>query len=528
MAPARKNTPTSGIRIEVSGLCKQFGPVVANQDVTFDLRPGEILGLVGENGAGKSTCINMLFGHHRPDAGSIRVDGESVEFKSPRDAIARGIGLVHQHFQLAPALTVYDHLRLVGGEEVRERAVEAMNALELQLDLEARVEDLPIGKQQQLEILKVMCQGARAVILDEPTAVLTPLEVKPFLARLRKMRASGHSVILISHKLDEVLDVCDRIAVIRSGTIVGVVESRAVTADDVAAMMMGETRAGANRADGRASVVSSPDTAARVVQALHLHNYKCRHERISIDVDLVVKAGEIVGVAGVDGNGQQQLVESILRLQPRTSPESGAVVIGDLDVTALPPHELREKVRVALLPFDRYGHGMIEDVDLATNLLLSAHCRRQMRAPGLVPWVRWKEVRKKAVALISEYGVVCDGWDALIGGLSGGNQQKFVVARELMDGPALILAAHPTRGVDVRSSRMIRHTLKAAALRGAGVLLVSSEMHELLDLSDRIVVMLRGRVAGEFTRDAGRSYDVTGIGQLMTGAQHQGEEVRGG
>ncbi|MEY4631839.1 MAG: hypothetical protein RIQ81_1959, partial [Pseudomonadota bacterium] len=397
-----------GIRIEVSGLRKQFGPVLANHDVTFDLRSHEILGLVGENGAGKSTCINMLYGHYRPDSGAIFVDGQRVDLKSPRDAIALGIGLVHQHFQLAPALTVFDHLRLVGGEEVRGRAVEAMAALGLQLDLEARVEDLPIGQQQQLEILKVMCQGARAVILDEPTAVLTPLEVKPFLERLRKMRAGGQSVILISHKLDEVLEVCDRIAVIRAGSIVGVVEAGAVTADDVAAMMMGEVAARIAARDANSVSDARVVKASKTSPALTLRNYRCRHARISLDVDFRVDAGEIVGIAGVDGNGQQQLIESILRLQPRASAESGSILIGDADVTAVPSHELRDRVRVALLPFDRHAHGMIEDGDLAVNLLLSARCRQQMAARGLIPWVRWEKVRQRTSALIREFGVVCD------------------------------------------------------------------------------------------------------------------------
>jgi ABC-type uncharacterized transport system ATPase subunit len=516
-----------GIRIEVNGLCKRFGSLVANHDVTFDLAPGEILGLVGENGAGKSTCINMLFGHLRPDAGTIKVDGELVEFTSPRDAIALGIGLVHQHFQLAPALTVMDHLRLAGGEGVRARAMKIMATLGMALDLDARVDDIPVGQQQQLEILKVMCQGARAIILDEPTAVLTPLEVKPFLAQLRKMRESSQSVILISHKLDEVIQVSDRIAVMRGGTVVAILDPGKTSPREIAGLMMGDShlQSAPSHANADQQLMAAVDFGGT---ALSLRGYRCCYPRITLEMDLDVRRGEIVGVAGVDGNGQQQLFESILRLQPSNLRESGVVEVDGKDISAWKAHHLRKRAKLALLPFDRHAQGMMADADLATNLLLSAQIRAQMSGSTYVsglPLIQWRRLRDFAGQVSRKFGVVAGGWFAKLGSLSGGNQQKFVVAREFHDEPSLVLAAHPTRGVDVRSSQMIRDSISGIARRGAGVLLVSSDMDELQIVSDRIVVMMRGKVVAGFTKDADGSFDGAAIGRAMTGASPEDAKV---
>lgn len=512
----------ASLRIDVRGLTKSFGALVANDGVTFHVETGEILGLVGENGAGKSTCMNMLFGHVEPDRGTIQVNGIDARFRSPREAIAAGIGMVHQHFLLAPALTALEHLQLVSGRgpvvKLRERALGHMRELGFDVDLDARVEDLPVGKQQQLEILKVICQGARVIILDEPTAVLTPVEVKPFLDCLVRLRDSGHAVILITHKLDEVLQICGRVVVMRGGRVTGNFEigpgRDSVSVDSLAKSMIGEEAI--QEVPGRVREKSHEEPA---VDALVIEEYRTSAGRNSLDLSLVVKSGEIVGIAGVEGNGQDQLFRAILGIG-RSGDASGRIVVAGKDVLGHRAGDIRRLVRVALLPFDRRDEGLLLDEDPSTNLLLSGV------DPGSTGWlIDWEKLRRRARDLFEKYGISSSGIMNPVRSLSGGNQQKFLVARELGQDPRLVLAAHPTRGVDWRASRNIHDALTGARDRGAGVLLVSSDIDELCRLSDRIVVMLRGRVAAEFARrgtgasDVSRdgSFDIPAIGLAMTG-----------
>ena len=528
----------ASIRVELRDLSKAFGDVVANDGVSFHVESGEILGLVGENGAGKSTCMSMLFGHIEPDRGTILLNNEEVRFRSPKEAILAGIGMVHQHFMLAPALTAIEHLRLVASykagpvahQDVRSRALQSMKSLGFDLELDEPVERLSVGKQQQLEILKVICQGARVIILDEPTAVLTPVEVAPFLERLRRLRDSGHAVILISHKLDEVLQVCGRIVVMRSGRIAGEFDGK-LNGNEKTSQMSIETLANAMIGESGESLVRdagvTPGESRQLnhfsggIPALEIHDYNRPAERagpmpaattaLALALNMSVHQGEIVGIAGVEGNGQADLFKAILRTVPRLRGESGSICVAGHEVVHLAPGEVRKAARIAVLPFDRRSEGLMLDADPASNLLLSGVT---MKNYFMVPW---NQLRQRAANLFLKYGIQPAGWTGAVGSLSGGNQQKFLVARELEQDPALILAAHPTRGVDWRSSQKIHQALVAARARGVGVLLVSSDLDELCALSDRILVMLRGRVVREFSKYPESGFDVAAIGLAMAG-----------
>lgn len=505
----------SKVRIELRDLSKSFGSLNANDSVSFHVDSGEILGLVGENGAGKSTCMNMLFGHIKPDRGTILINGQDVQFRSPKESIKAGIGMVHQHFLLAPALTALEHIELVAGRRARVDAIKAMRDLGFEFDLAARVEHLSVGQQQQLEILKVICQGARVIILDEPTAVLTPVEVQPFLERLRRLSESGHAVILISHKLDEVIRVCDRIVVMRSGRVTGIFDAASVSAESLAGSMMGEGMTGVKVKTSR----PEPGT----IPVLKITDYYRPDGRGSLDVSFVVNQREIVGIAGVEGNGQEWLFKVILRIAQRMRGESGSISVAGRELTSLSVQEIRRAVRIALLPFDRRSEGLLLDGDPATNLLLSGVNPASYRKISL-RWISrfgilpWGILRSRAVELFSKYGILPARWTGPVRLLSGGNQQKFVVAREMEQDPALVLAAHPTRGVDFRSSRTIHEAILSARDRGAGVLLVSSDMEELCSLSDRIMVMVRGKIVREFKRAPDDGFDVSGIGNSMVSA----------
>ncbi len=495
------------MRIELRDLTKSFASVAANDGVSFHVDSGEILGLVGENGAGKSTCMNMLFGHIVPDSGTILVNGSEVRFRSPKESIKAGIGMVHQHFLLALPLTGLEHLELVAGRGAKAHAVKAMRDLGFEFDLAARVEDLSVGQQQQLEILKVICQGARVIILDEPTAVLTPVEVEPFLERLRRLRESGHAVILISHKLDEVLRVCDRIAVMRSGRVTGIYDAASVSAEELASSMMGE---GTTRVKAKTSRME-----AGTIPVLKMTDYHLPAGRGALDVSLGVNEREIVGIAGVEGNGQEWLFKVILRIAPRLRSESGSISVSGRELTHLSAREIRRAVRIALLPFDRRSEGLLLDGDPATNLLLSGVNPSSYRR--VLPW---SLLRLRALEFFAKYDILPPGWTGPVRLLSGGNQQKFLVAREMEQEPALVLAAHPTRGVDFRSSQAIHETIMVARNRGAAVLLISSDMDELCKLSDRIMVMVRGKIVQEFKRGPDGGFDVPAVGMAMvSGAQ---------
>jgi simple sugar transport system ATP-binding protein len=505
--------------IELRGIEKRFPGVVANHDVHLSALPGEVHAIVGENGAGKSTLMNVLYGLQRPDRGEIVVRGEAVRMASPADAIRLGIGMVHQHQKLADNLSVVENV-IIGAEPRSgvtldlDRAARDLGAIAerygLPIDPRARVESLGVGLRQRVEILKVLYRGAGILVLDEPTAVLVPREVDELIGNLRRLASEGLVVIFISHKLDEVLAVADRITVMRAGTTVATVLPTEVTARELARLMVG-----ADLPEGRPRTSAIRDEVALEVEALGLvvddGIVRLR------DVSLRVRRGEIVGVAGVEGNGQGDLVEAILGL---VAPTSGVIRIAGLDITRTGPGA-RRRMGVAHIPQDRQREGLLLDAPLWENRILGyQHTAPNSRGP----WLTTGAARADTRRIVAESDVRTPSIDVAASALSGGNQQKLIVGRELSGSPRLLLAAHPTRGVDVGAQAAIWARLGVARDEGLAVLLVSADLGELVALSDRIVVMLRGRIVAEFTAGAAT---IEALGAAMTGAPAAGSSAAG-
>ena len=500
----------SELLLEARGLTKRFGRVVANDGVDLELRRGEILGLLGENGAGKSTLVKMLFGIYAPDDGEIRVGGEPLGLTGPGDAIAAGIGMVHQHFQLVPPLTVAENI-VLGAEPVKGRFVDLRRAERDVAELSERyrlrvrptavVEDLSVGVQQRVEILKALYRGAGILILDEPTAVLTPQETDELLQIMRDLAAGGVGIIFITHKLREVLAVTDRVTTLRLGRVVGTVRTAEATRESLAEMMVG--RAVELRVDkGRAR----PGDVVLDVTGLVVGD--ARHSRVVDGVDLQVRAGEIVGVAGVEGNGQRELVEALTGIR---RPRAGRVRVAGQDLTGADARRVAS-AGVAHIPEDREKDGIVGTYSVSDNLVLNRYFRPPF-ARGLRR--RFGAVDDNARNLVERFDVRTPSIRATASVLSGGNKQKLIVARELSTDNALVIAAQPTRGVDVGSIEFIHQQLVAQRDAGVGVLLVSAELDEIFALSDRIVVMYEGRIVADLdTATATREE----VGLLMAGA----------
>ena len=483
------------------------------------LRPGEVHAVLGENGAGKTTLLKVLAGFHPADQGEVTVEGRPVRFHTPRDAWAAGIGLVHQHFTLVPNLTVLENLALGvrgrwGGLElplagVRARAEALSAATGLAVPLDEAVSALGVGERQRVEILKVLLKEPRVLALDEPTAVLTPTEVDALLALLRAQAAAGRSVVLVAHKLDEVLAVADRVTVLRAGRTVLEAGRADVDAGALARAMVGDAGADALREVVSAGVSAPARAVGEVVARLDRVALRGgRGEPALRDVDLVVRSGEIVGVAGVEGNGQRELA---MVLAGRTAPDSGTAAIPD---------------DPGFIPQDRTNEGLVADFDLAENVALALHRRPRWRRG---PLLRWDEIRAFADGLIARYRVLAPGAHARARTLSGGNQQRVVVGRELEAGSPLLVAENPTRGLDVSATAFVHGELRRLRAEGAtGVALLSTDLDEVLTLSDRVLVMVRGRLLE--VPDAARTR--LGVGALMlsaTGARGTpGEEPSGG
>ncbi len=497
----------SGEAVRVSGIGKRFPGVVANHDVDFVVRAGTIHALVGENGAGKSTLMKILYGVQKPDEGTITVNGRDLVLGSPSDAIAAGIGMVFQHFMLADNLTVLENV-VLGAEKLhgigggaRERIQEISDRYGFGLDPDELVEDLGVGERQRVEILKVLYRGARIIILDEPTAVLVPQEVEALFANLRELKSQGHTLIFISHKLDEVLSVADEITVIRRGTTVATVEPQEVTARKLAELMVGaelpspgsekSTVTDEVRLDVRGVTVR--DDAGRAVLS---------------DVSLTIHAGEVLGIAGVEGNGQTELVEAILGIRRA---ESGTIRLGSDDITGWNTLRRRES-GVGYIPEDRHRHGLLLDAPLWENRILG-HQTREPNVAG--PFLDRSGAREDSERIVAEYDVRTPGIDTTARALSGGNQQKFIVGREMSSDPVVLVASHPTRGVDVGAQAQIWDHIRQARRDGLAVLLISADLDELIGLSDTIEVILRGRLVGEFDP---RTVTPQELGGAMTGA----------
>jgi simple sugar transport system ATP-binding protein len=485
--------------------------VVANKDITFSVRRGTVHAIVGENGAGKSTLMKILYGVQRPDEGTIKVNGELVHLHSPADAIAAGIGMVFQHFMLADNLTVLENTvlgaeKLHGiGDGARREIKRISDAYKLDVDPDALVADLRVGARQRIQILKVRFRGAKPPILDEPTAVLVPQEVDELFDQLAELKDEGLTVLFISHKLDEVLKVADTITVIRRGTTIDTVDPASVNARQLAELMVGSELASPTTEESTVT-----DTVLLKVENLVLGGGTGRP--ILDDISLTIHAGEVLGIAGVEGNGQAELVEVIMGMR---EPSSGRILLGDVDISEWQVREIRE-AGIGYIPEDRHRHGLLLEAPLWENVVLGHQTEAvNVSGPGGI-LVNASGAKRETQAVIDEYDVRTPSINVTSGSLSGGNQQKLIIGREMRRNPRVLVAAHPTRGVDVGAQAAIWDHIKAARRNGLGVLLVSADLEELVGLSDTIRVILRGKLSGEFDPDRVTREE---LGAAMTGAQ---------
>lgn len=498
------------MKVELRGITKRFPGVVANKNVDLVVNSGEVLALLGENGAGKSTLMNILFGLYGPDAGEIRISDAPVTFSSPADAIASGIGMVHQHFMLVPVFTVAENIML-GVEETRrfgllerrrarDRIEQLSHEYGLRVDPDALIEDLPVGVQQRVEILKALYRKADCLILDEPTAVLTPSEIDDLIEIIDSFKNAGHSVIFISHKLKEVMTVADRITVLRGGEVVGTTTPSQTTEGDLAGMMVGrEVSFEVDKAP------ASPGAPILVVDELEVVDD--RGHLVVDGVSLEVRAGEILAVAGVQGNGQTELIEAITGMRRSVA---GSIRLDGTDMTGKSPRALFA-AGVAHIPEDRQRDGIVGPFPVSDNLVLNSY-----RRPPFSNRARIDRgaIARHAARLVDEFDIRTPSPSAAVANLSGGNQQKVIVAREFTHADRLLIASQPTRGLDVGSIQYIHTRIVEKRDEGAAVLLVSSELDEIMSLADRIAVMYRGHVLAVLDRSAATRENV---GLLMAG-----------
>ena len=504
-------------RLEMRGITKRFPGVVANDKINLDLKAGEIHALLGENGAGKSTLMNILYGLASPDEGEILLDGKPVQIADPADAIARGIGMVHQHFMLIPVLTVAENI-LLGAEtmanpifldrrEARKRIIDLGKRFGFEIDPDAKVESLSVGWQQRVEILKALYRQAKILVLDEPTAVLTPQETVEVFSVLRRLAAEGHSIIFISHKLYEVLEIADRITVIRHGRVVGSRIPSETDEDDLAELMVGrEVLLTVNRGK------SNPTDPVLTVDNLKVRSD--RGQEVVQGISFTLRAGEILGIAGVAGNGQDELVETITGLRRASE---GTVHLSGTDITNWSVRERREH-GMGFIPGDRQKYGLILGFTISDNMVLTQYFNRpfargiQREDSAIEEWTQER---------IKEFDVRTPSWKVSAGTLSGGNQQKLIVAREFSRDLEVMVLDQPTRGIDVGSIEFIHKQTIQKRDAGTGILLVSAELDEILELSDRIAVMYRGQIVALVD---GPSANKEEIGLLMaTGGRASSE-----
>jgi simple sugar transport system ATP-binding protein len=502
--------------VELIGITKRFPGVVANSDVNIAVRPGTVHAIVGENGAGKSTLMKILYGMQRPDEGTIKVSGAEVVFGSPADAIKAGIGMVHQHFMLADNLTVLENVvlgnepRARGGLDfraARARIREISASYGLGVEPDRLVDDLGVGERQRVEILKVLYRGARTLILDEPTAVLVPQEVEELFGNLRELRAEGLTILFISHKLDEVLSVADDITVIRRGTTVASVQPGEVTARQLAELMVGSALP---VPELRESTVT--DTVVLEASALTVRTPDGR--TVLDDVSFTIHAGEVLGIAGVEGNGQAELVEALMGIRALSS---GEIRLQGQDIRVRSTRRRRES-GVGYIPEDRHRQGVLLEATLWENRILG-HQTQPPNNRGLL--IDKRRAKADTQRIVGEYDVRTPSIDVFAAALSGGNQQKLIVGREMSGSPVLLIASHPTRGVDVGAQAAIWEHIRRARAEHLAVLLISADLDELIGMSDRLAVILRGRLVSYCDP---KSVTPEALGSAMTGAG-AGEEV---
>jgi ABC-type uncharacterized transport system ATPase subunit len=499
---------TSAIRMV--GVTKTFPGVTANDDVDFSVDKAEIHGLLGENGAGKSVLMSILYGLYKPDSGGILVNGEKAEISGPSDAMRLGIGMVHQHFMLVPSLTVVENVILgmeptVNGvlldkERMLRDVAESCRRYKLDVDVEAPVYQLPVGVQQRVEILKALYRGADVLILDEPTSVLTPGETEELFNAIRELKADGKTVIFISHKLREVLTICDRITVLKRGKVVGTVLASETSEAQLAEMMVGR----------KIVYEFTKEAECGLEPVLRLDGLECLSDRglpalRGLDLDLC--GSEILGVAGVEGNGQTELVEAVMGLRELTG---GSVKLDGRDITDTPPRG-RIQLGVSNIPEDRYKRAIVPDFSVLENLVLGSQRDRFTRNGVSIDFA---EASRFSTDVINDYQIATPGPETLIKYLSGGNQQRVVVAREFSRDPKVVIAAQPTRGLDVGATEYVRRKLVEMRDRGAGVLLISADLDEIWALSDRVAVIYEGRIVT--VKDIDET-NIQEIGLLMAG-----------
>jgi simple sugar transport system ATP-binding protein len=498
--------------LELRGITKQFPGVLANDSVDFELVPGEVHALLGENGAGKSTLMNIVYGLYKPDEGEIRLKGKRVNFSSSKDAIQAGIGMVHQHFMLIPVMTVAEniilaveptHVGLLDQDAAENRVKELADSFNFHIDPHAKIENIGVGQQQRVEILKALYRKADVLILDEPTAVLTPQEAEELAGILRTLKDEGMAIIFISHKLNEVLDIADRVTVLRRGKMIETVPVEGATREGLARLMVGrEVLLRVDKTPGQ------PKEPLLTVENLTVLDDRSL-EAVK-DVSFQVRAGEIVGIAGVDGNGQSELIDAVTGLRSSTT---GRVVVGDKEITN---EGAREALDAGLghIPEDRHRRGLVLDFTLAENIALHDY---KQPPDSRLGWLYPKRLIARARRLLEAFDVRGGGPVTRASALSGGNQQKVVVAREVERDPRVLLAAQPTRGLDVGAIEFVHRRLIEERDEGRAVLLVSLELEEILSLSDRILVIYEGRIVGEYGPDVSAEE----LGIAMTGAREQ-------
>ena len=506
--------------IEMLHITKEFPGIKANDDITLQLKKGEIHALLGENGAGKSTLMSVLFGLYQPEAGEIRKNGKPVKIDNPNDATALGIGMVHQHFKLIDVFTVLDNI-ILGAEttklgfiqrkEARKKVEELSEKYGLKVDLDAKVEDITVGMQQRVEILKMLYRDNEILIFDEPTAVLTPQEIDELMEIMRGFKKEGKSILFITHKLNEIMAVADRCTVLRKGKYMGTVDIKDTTKEELSRMMVGR--------DVQLQVDKKPAHPGDVVldvEGVTIHNDQRKKDSVK-DVTFQVRAGEIVCLAGIEGNGQTEFIYGLTGLEKLSG---GRITLDGKDITR---ESIRQRSRDGMshIPEDRHKHGLVLDYSLENNMVLQRYWQPEFQKGG---FIQSDKVREYSDKLIAQYDVRSgQGSSTIVRSMSGGNQQKAIIAREIDKDPKLLVAVQPTRGLDVGAIEYIHRQIVAERDKGKAVLLVSLELDEVMNLSDRILVMYEGEIVGEFDP---KTTTVQELGLYMAGARKQGKESK--
>ncbi|WIV11626.1 ABC transporter ATP-binding protein [Proteiniborus sp. MB09-C3] len=519
-------------KIETFNLTKKFGDFIANDNINISIKEGEITAIVGENGAGKTTLMNMLYGLLQPTSGKIHINGKSVNFKSPIDAIEHGIGMVHQHFKLVPSLTVFENIMLgieikkkvkIGKEfklnsfiidkkKEKEEVQKIIDLYKFDLNPDDKVENISIGAKQRIEILKMLYRNVDILIFDEPTAVLTPQEVDEILESFRELKKQGKTIILITHKLREVMDVSDNVIVIKRGKVLGGKKTKDTSSEELASLMVGrEVLVNVNKDRAKKE-------GASVVYELRNISTEPQPGKKCLDgISFKIHEGEILGIAGVEGNGQSELVKVITGLMESSE---GEIYINGKDITNKWPKEIR-KSGVGIIPEDRYAQGLCRDMKLSENIIAGYHDREEYSRHG---FMKFNKIKEKTNNLIHKYDIRVADKDGNVSQLSGGNAQKVIIAREFESDPSLLIASQPTRGVDIGSIEFIHNRILKFRKRNKAILLVSSELSEIMNLSDRIAVMYKGKIIDIVNAEETTASE---LGLLMAGIGKNKELCKG-